>query len=78
LSIFESPLFPVGVLCLLIVNKKNKGLARTFRTGINECLKLGADIIVNTDGDNQYAGWDIPKLIQPILDGKADIVNGTK
>jgi hypothetical protein len=37
-------------------------------------LKLGADIIVNTDGDNQYAGWDIPKLIQPILDGKADVV----
>jgi glycosyltransferase involved in cell wall biosynthesis len=62
----------------IIVNKKNKGLARTFRTGINECLKLGADIIVNTDGDNQYAGWDIPKLIQPILDGKADIVVGDR
>ena len=64
--------------CCLIVNKKNKGLARTFRTGINECLKLGADIIVNTDGDNQYAGWDIPKLIQSILDGKADIVVGDR
>ena len=62
----------------IIVNKKNKGLARTFRTGINECLKLGADIIVNTDGDNQYAGWDIPKLIQPILDGKADVVVGDR
>jgi glycosyltransferase involved in cell wall biosynthesis len=62
----------------IIVNKKNKGLARTFRTGINECLKLGADIIVNTDGDNQYAGWDIPKLIQPILEGKADIVVGDR
>jgi len=62
----------------IIANKKNKGLARTFRTGINECLKLGADIIVNTDGDNQYAGWDIPKLIQPILDGKADLVVGDR
>jgi glycosyltransferase involved in cell wall biosynthesis len=62
----------------IVVNKKNKGLARTFRAGINECLKLGADIIVNTDGDNQYAGWDIPKLIQPILDGKADVVVGDR
>lgn len=62
----------------IIVNKRNRGLARTFRTGINECLKLGADIIVNTDGDNQYAGWDIPKLIQPVLDGKADVVVGDR
>lgn len=62
----------------IIVNKKNRGLARTFRTGINECLKLGADIIVNTDGDNQYAGWDISKLIQPVLDGKADVVVGDR
>jgi glycosyltransferase involved in cell wall biosynthesis len=62
----------------IIINKKNRGLARTFRTGLNECLKLGADIIVNTDGDNQYAGWDIPKLIQPILDGKADVVVGDR
>jgi glycosyltransferase involved in cell wall biosynthesis len=62
----------------LVINKNNRGLARTFRTGLNECLKLGADIIVNTDGDNQYAGWDIPKLIQPILDGKADVVVGDR
>jgi glycosyltransferase involved in cell wall biosynthesis len=62
----------------IVVNKNNRGLARTFRTGLNECLKLGADIIVNTDGDNQYAGWDIPKLIQPILDGKADLVVGDR
>jgi glycosyltransferase involved in cell wall biosynthesis len=62
----------------IVVNKNNRGLARTFRTGLNECLKLGADIIVNTDGDNQYAGWDIPKLIQPILDGKADVVVGDR
>ncbi|MGJ8682619.1 glycosyltransferase family 2 protein [Paraglaciecola sp.] len=62
----------------IVINKNNKGLARTFRAGINECLKLGADIIVNTDGDNQYAGWDIPKLIQPIIDGKADVVVGDR
>lgn len=62
----------------IIVNKNNRGLARTFRTGINACLHLGADIVVNTDGDNQYAGWDIPKLIQPILDGKADVVVGDR
>ncbi len=62
----------------IIINKNNRGLARTFRTGINECLHRGADIVVNTDGDNQYAGWDIPKLIQPILDGKADIVVGDR
>jgi glycosyltransferase involved in cell wall biosynthesis len=62
----------------IVINKNNRGLARTFRTGLNECLKLGADIIVNTDGDNQYAGWDIPKLLQPILDGKADVVVGDR
>lgn len=62
----------------IIINKNNRGLARTFRKGIDECLKLGADIIVNTDGDNQYAGWDIPKLIQPILDGDADVVVGDR
>jgi glycosyltransferase involved in cell wall biosynthesis len=62
----------------IVINKNNRGLARTFRTGLNECLKLSADIIVNTDGDNQYAGWDIPKLIQPILDGKADVVVGDR
>lgn len=62
----------------IVINKNNRGLARTFRTGINACLHLGADIVVNTDGDNQYAGWDIPKLIQPILDGKADVVVGDR
>jgi len=62
----------------IVINKNNKGLARTFRAGINACLHLDADIIVNTDGDNQYAGWDIPKLIQPILDGKADVVVGDR
>lgn len=62
----------------IICNKRNQGLARTFRTGLDACLHLGADIVVNTDGDNQYAGWDIPKLIQPILDGTADMVVGDR
>jgi glycosyltransferase involved in cell wall biosynthesis len=55
-----------------------QGLARAFSAGINRCLELGADIIVNTDGDHQYEGKDIPKLIQPILEGKADIVIGNR
>lgn len=62
----------------IIANKRNKGLARAFRAGLDECLRLGADVIVNTDGDNQYAGWDIPKLVQPILDGDADMVVGDR
>jgi glycosyltransferase involved in cell wall biosynthesis len=56
----------------------NKGLAKAFISGVNESLKLGADIIVNTDADNQYFGGDISKLIQPILDKKADIVIGDR
>lgn len=59
-------------------NKSNFGLARTFRKGLEACLLLGADIIVNTDGDNQYCGADIPKLIAPILRGAADIVIGDR
>lgn len=62
----------------IVRHKNNRGLARTFRTGLDACLALGADIVVNTDGDNQYAGADIPKLIQPILDGTADIVVGDR
>ena len=54
------------------------GLARTFRKGIDACLVRGADIIVNTDGDNQYAGADIPKLVRPILEGRADMVIGDR
>jgi len=62
-----------------IVNfKQNKGLARGFAAGLDACLHLGADIIVNTDADNQYCADDIAKLIQPILDGKADIVIGQR
>ena len=62
----------------IIQNTNNRGLARSFRKGLDACLSFGADIIVNTDGDNQYAGWDIPKLVQPILEGKAEIVIGDR
>mgnify|MGYP001821551980 FL=1 len=62
----------------IVSNKRNRGLAASFRSGLDTCLKLGADIIVNTDGDNQYAGCDIPKLIQPIREGRADIVIGDR
>jgi len=56
----------------------NRGLARTFRTGLDAAVRLGADIVVNTDGDNQYKGSDIPRLVQPILDGRAEIVVGDR
>lgn len=56
----------------------NKGLARGFMAGLEECLRQGADIIVNTDADNQYCGEDIEKLVRPILEGKADIVIGER
>lgn len=62
----------------IVRNKRNMGLARTFRKGLDACLKAGADIIVNTDGDNQYSGRDIPKLIAPIVEGNADIVIGDR
>ena len=62
-----------------IINiKKNKGLAFAFIAGLDACLRLGADIIVNTDADNQYDGRDIEKLVKPIIEGKADIVIGTR
>jgi len=56
----------------------NKGLANAFRIGLKECLNSGADIIVNTDADNQYNGADINKLVNPILNGEADIVVGAR
>lgn len=62
-----------------IVNfRRNRGLAKGFMAGISECLRQGADIIVNTDADNQYCGEDIEKLVRPILEGKADIVIGER
>lgn len=56
----------------------NRGLAVGFMTGIEACLKLGADVIVNTDADNQYCAADIPKLVAPILNEEADIVIGAR
>lgn len=58
--------------------KQNKGLAKGFMAGLDGCLRNGADIIVNTDADNQYCAEDIQKLIQPILEGKADMVIGER
>jgi glycosyltransferase involved in cell wall biosynthesis len=57
---------------------RRKGLASAFAAGMDACVKLGADIIVNTDGDNQYAGADIPTLIGPLVRGDADIVIGDR
>jgi len=56
----------------------NKGLATAFQAGLDAGLKLGADVIVNTDADNQYEGADIPKLVAPILRGEADMVIGDR
>jgi glycosyltransferase involved in cell wall biosynthesis len=56
----------------------NKGLAAGFQAGLDAALKLGADVIVNTDADNQYDGRDIPKLVAPILAGRADMVIGDR
>lgn len=62
-----------------VVNfKQNKGLAKGFMAGIDACLRYGADIIVNTDADNQYCGDDIETIVRPILDGKADMVIGER
>lgn len=62
----------------VIEHKRNMGLAAAFRTGLTACLERGADIIVNTDGDNQYPGRFIPDLIKPIINGDADIVIGDR
>jgi glycosyltransferase involved in cell wall biosynthesis len=56
----------------------NKGLAAAFEAGLDACLKLGADIVVNTDADNQYDARDIPKLVEPIVAGRADMVIGDR
>lgn len=58
----------------IIQHGNNKGLAKAFETGLNACLDEGADIIVNTDGDNQYPQQEIPRLIEPIMVNKAEIV----
>lgn len=61
-----------------VVMPHNSGLAKAFIAGINKSLSLGADIIVNTDADNQYCADDIEKLVKPILSGAADIVIGSR
>lgn len=62
-----------------VVNfRRNKGLAKGFMAGLDACLRNGADIIVNTDADNQYCGDDIEKLVRPILNGETDIVIGER
>lgn len=62
----------------VIRNSRNKGLAYSFQRGLDTCLNLGADIIVNTDGDNQYRGEDIKALVAPVLAGRADLVVGDR
>jgi glycosyltransferase involved in cell wall biosynthesis len=58
----------------IVRHEQNMGLARSFRDGVMNALELGADIVVNTDGDNQYPQEMIPQLVRPILDGRAEIV----
>ena len=62
----------------IVSHTRNQGLARAFMTGLDACLRLGADVIVNTDADNQYNADDIPALTAPILEHRADIVVGTR
>lgn len=62
----------------VVRQSRNKGLAKGFMAGLDACIKAGADIIVNTDADNQYCADDIPKLIEPILAGRAEIVVGAR
>lgn len=62
----------------IVRHPANFGLARAFMTGLDTSLKLGADIIVNTDADNQYCAADIPALVAPILEGRAEYVIGTR
>ncbi|HQO01283.1 MAG TPA: glycosyltransferase family 2 protein, partial [Spirochaetota bacterium] len=62
----------------IVSYSRNKGLAKAFLAGIDACVRNGADVIVNTDADNQYNAADIPKLVAPILEGKADIVIGAR
>lgn len=62
----------------IVTHRRNMGLARSFRDGVDYALKHGADIVVNTDGDNQYPQDRIKDLVKPVVDGKADIVIGDR
>lgn len=73
----ESVAKRIGINHIVSFNQ-NRGLAKGFATGIETCLELGADIIVNTDADNQYCGADIAKLVEPIVKKQADVVVGDR
>jgi glycosyltransferase involved in cell wall biosynthesis len=62
----------------VVRHRRNRGLAKAFLTGLDEALKRGADVIVNTDADNQYDGSCIPDITAPVLSGEADIVVGER
>jgi glycosyltransferase involved in cell wall biosynthesis len=62
----------------IVALTNHKGLASAFQAGLDTCLKLGADVIVNTDADNQYHGPDVARLVRPILEGRADMVVGDR
>src|SRR6476469_2157807 len=62
----------------VLVLPRHRGLATAFMAGIERALEAGADIIVNTDGDHQYRGADIPRLVAPIIDGEAEVVIGCR
>ncbi len=62
----------------IVRHPRNLGLARAFQSGIDACLRLGADVIVHTDADNQYPGRYIPDLVAPVLAGRADMVIGDR
>ncbi len=62
----------------VVRHRTNRGLAAAFQTGMDAALRLGADVIVNTDGDNQYCGQDVDRLVAPIVRGEADIVVGDR
>lgn len=62
----------------LVTHNRNRGLAAAFATGLEEALRLGADVIVNTDGDHQYRGEDIALLVEPLVNGRADMVIGDR
>jgi glycosyltransferase involved in cell wall biosynthesis len=62
----------------IVRHTRNRGLAQAFMSGITACLRLGADVIVNTDADNQYCAADIPKLTAPVVAGEADMVIGAR
>lgn len=62
----------------IVRHPSNQGLATAFQSGLTACIQLGADIIVNTDADNQYPGQSIPELVKPIIENQADMVIGNR